>query len=95
MYYDRTMLSTMTEERIKKKAQKDALTKIALLLNEYHSINYKYFPSEDQRESYRSEMREMILETGRKTPRSIRPKVKWWVNNVEAWREDLSRYGFL
>lgn len=95
MHYDKTMIAHIKEERLLEKAQRNPMVALVIMMNEYHALVHKYFPSEEIRQEQRKNLKDEIIRVGKKTPAPVRSKVKIWLNNPNLWYDDLDGFDFI
>lgn len=89
MEYNRTMRAMAQEDRIMRRAERDGVTMLVLLMNEYHSLRHRYFPSEDLRKKAMAEKASNVKSASKApgVPQHIRSRVNYWINHADAWHE--------
>jgi hypothetical protein len=83
------MVANTKENKILRKADKDPVTALVLLLNQYHGLSMRYFPSEEQRASMQKLTLDEICRVKHRTPPTIECRVDQWINDADLWRSDI------
>lgn len=89
MQYNRAMIANSKELKALNAAHRDATSKLVLLMNHYHALDMRYFPSEKLREEQRKETEQQIKRLKSHLPDTISSNIASWMNDGELWREEL------
>lgn len=89
MDYNRTMRAMAQEDRIMRRAERDGVTMLVLLMNEYHALRHRYFPSEELRKKAMAEKASNVKSASKApgVPQHIRTRVNYWINHADAWHD--------
>lgn len=89
MQYNRAMVANSRELKALNAAQRDATSKLVLLMNYYHSIGMRYFANEKVREEERKDTGYQIKRLKNQLPDTIGSNIAGWMNDGDLWREEL------
>lgn len=89
MQYNRTMIANAKEQKALYAVTRDAVSKLVLLMNHFHSLDMRYFANEKLRQSEKKEIELEINSLKNHLPETIRSQLGRWLVDSALWREDL------
>mgnify|MGYP001133752339 CR=1 FL=1 len=87
MQYNRGMIGLSREGKILRKAERNPTAAMVLLMNEYHSSDLRYFPTENDRKEHKSKVEDELKKLNRRLPSNLSGMMYVWMNNASLWRE--------
>lgn len=91
MEYNRRMIADMKENKLLRKAARDATTQFILLMNQYHACDLRYFPSDEKRIEAKREIEKGINRLKSRLPSPIRSNMQIWMDDPALWRDSVDR----